>query len=238
MRQAEQYGPIVAAHYSAYRPPLHQIILERVLDDDEPFAVGLDVGCGTGCSTVALAGHCHRVYGIDPSRSMLREATQHPRVAYLAGTAERIALAARSVDVATFAGSLFYADLEAAGVEVRRVCRNGAVVVYDFEALLGDVLAPFGLDRRAAPDYDHGANFSGVPGFTALSAGSERVRFQPTASELAHVLLSDLHRFEHFAGSYRVSDPFPPLLRDLQSNAAATAIAADIHYARYRTASA
>ena len=232
---AERYDSTAAAHYAAYRPPLHQIILGRVLSDEAPFDVGLDVGCGTGYSAVALAEHCVRVYGIDPSPSMLSAATAHERVTYLEGTAERIPLPTHSVGVATFAGSLFYADADATLEEIRRVCRDGAVVVpYDFEVLLDDVLRQCGIEPQAdRSGYDHGANFSDAPGLTELAAGRERASVQVTASELAHVLLSDSHRFDHFVTRYGAPDPFPALVGELRSAYDQATIEADLYYSKY-----
>jgi len=228
----ERYDPVAAAHYAAYRPPLHSVILRRVLPAGDTFGIGLDVGCGTGLSAVALAEHCTRVYGIDPSPSMLREATADASVTYLAGEAQRIPLMNRRVDIVTFAGSLFYARGPAAGEETRRVCRAGAiVVVYDFEVLLGDVLRRCGIDGPAhASGYDHGVNFSGAPGFTEVAIGRERIPLHVTASELAHVLLSDSGRLDQFSGKYRLEDPFQPLAEALDR----TTLETDIYYARYR----
>ena len=105
-----RYDDVAAAHYAAYRPPLHDLILRRALGADASFPTGVDVGCGTGRSTVALAARCGRVYGVDPSPAMLAAATAHEGVTYLAGRAERLPLADGLADVVTFAGSLSYAD--------------------------------------------------------------------------------------------------------------------------------
>src|SRR5690625_4484968 len=70
----ERYDANAAAHYAAYRPPLHAMILGRVLTGNASFDIGLDIGCGTGYSAVALAKYCKFVYGIDPSPSMLNRA--------------------------------------------------------------------------------------------------------------------------------------------------------------------
>ncbi|HET8656206.1 MAG TPA: class I SAM-dependent methyltransferase [Longimicrobiaceae bacterium] len=236
----ERYDPVAAAHYAAYRPPLHSMILGRALSGDGSFGVGLDVGCGTGYSAVALAEYCRRVYGIDPSPSMLGQATAHERVSYLGGAAERIPLPDHSVDVVTFAGSLFYADAVAAGEEVARVAREGAVVVvYDFEVLLDEVLRRCGVDPQAGgSDYDHRTNFSGAPGLAELMVRSERVSLAVSASELAHVLLSDSHRYDRFAERYRASDPFPALTGELRSAYDRATIEADVYYSKYRTAAA
>ena len=102
----DPFPQAVAAHHAAYRPSLHDRILAPVLDDRGPFDVGLDVGCGTGRSAVALAAHCTRVQGVDPSPAMLAQATAHDRITYREGNAEALPLPARSVDVVTYAGVL------------------------------------------------------------------------------------------------------------------------------------
>src|SRR5512135_2775248 len=134
----ERYDERAASHYAAYRPPLHRMILRRVLSESAHFRAGLDVGCGTGYSALALADACDRVYGIDPSASMLARATADQKVAYLRATADRIPLRNASIDIITFAGSLFYADADATRAEIRRVSPSGIVIAYDFEVLVGD----------------------------------------------------------------------------------------------------
>lgn len=60
---SEEYDEAIAYHYNAYRPPLHEVILSQVLGKDERFQNGLDIGCGTGYSAIALAKYCSQVYG-------------------------------------------------------------------------------------------------------------------------------------------------------------------------------
>jgi len=231
----ERYDERAATHYAAYRPPLHEIILGRVLSRGGRSRVGADVGCGTGCSALALANHCERVYGVDPSLSMLSRATPHPAVRYLCGAGERIPIATGSIDVVTFAGSLFYADSDDTRAEVRRICPAGTVVVYDFEVLLGTLLQRFGLASQALhSDYDHRASFWGAPGFRELTVGSERVRLEVTAAELAHVLLSDSNRFDQFARRYNTVNSFPALLDDLRPGPDRHTVEADIYYSTYK----
>jgi SAM-dependent methyltransferase len=208
----DRYSPTVAAHYAAYRPPLHARILARVLGDRGPFDVGLDVGCGTGRSAVALAAHCARVYGVDPSPAMLAEATAHDRVTYREGTAEALPLPDRSVDVVTLAGVLPHVDRTAAARALRRVCRPGALVVpYDFAVHLEDVVAALDVTLPAPSDYDHAANLSDVDGFTEHTVGREDVDLTVTAAELAHLLLADRDRHEALARTLDAADPFPGL---------------------------
>lgn len=234
---AHQYDDIVAAHYAAYRPPLHRLILDRVLSDERESAVGLDVGCGTGYSALALARHARRVVGVEPSPHMLQRATPHRGVRYVAGAAERLPLADRSVDIATFAGSLFYADRRATAEELGRVCRLGAlVVVYDFEVRLSGVLCRYGMSPVVATDYDHSVNFSGTLGFAELAVTTERVTVRTTAAEQAHVLLADAARVDGFTRHFGVPDPFSPLVIDLTSTVGTSSVEADTYYAKYRLA--
>jgi SAM-dependent methyltransferase len=130
-------SPHMAAGYAAARPPVHQHVVDRivkVLGLTGPVGRALDVGCGAGLSTAALQAHARERVGIDPSRQMLRLARSvADGAAFVNAAAERIAVAARSIDLMTAAGSLNWVDLSAFWPEVRRVLAvDGRLVVYDF----------------------------------------------------------------------------------------------------------
>ena len=107
----EHYDETNAVHYAAYRPPLHQLILSRVLDAEDSYEFGLDIGCGTGHSAVALTHYCRHVVGIEPSKPMLERAAQATGVEYIRGSAESIPALDQTADLVTLAGSLSYADI-------------------------------------------------------------------------------------------------------------------------------
>ena len=234
---SERYDAAAARHYAAYRPPLHGLILERALPPGARYDVGVDVGCGAGASSHALAAHCESVWGVDPSPSMLARARPHGRVSYAPGTAEALPLPDRTADVVTFAGSLFYADAEAAAREVRRVGRPGAaVVVYDFDVLLSDAVRALGVDAAGvAADYDHSVNLSGRAGLAERSVVAERVVVGVTADELAHVVLSDSGRLDRLVERFGEADPFRSV-RDTLLGVGAGGVAADLYYAVYEVA--
>lgn len=236
LNMAEQYNQAIATHYAAYRPPLHQMILGRVISEKETFHQGLDVGCGTGYSAVALAPYCHHVYGVEPSASMLSEAMPHERVTYLKGTGEALALPDSSVDVVTFAGALFYAKSDALITELQRVCsRDAWVIPYDFEIVLDDVLQQFGFrPEEATPGYDHTVNFSDIAAFTEIVVASEHVSLGATASEIAHIVLSDLQRYEAFVEKFGTSDPYPALTSALEETGVDHVLKANIYFAKYQ----
>lgn len=105
----ERYDGETAAHYAAYRPPLHERILEGLVESDEEFSSGLDLGCGTGCSSVALRKYCERVCGVEVSREMLELARAHEGITYHVGSAGDLErLPGNPFDVVSFAGSMFY----------------------------------------------------------------------------------------------------------------------------------
>lgn len=118
----------MAAGY-ARRPPVHRKILERALAPGTMFPKALDVGCGAGVSTQALAGFADFAMGMEPVAGMLPNSP-----GYFAGAAEAIPARSDSIDLITAAGSLNYADLELFFPEAARILRaSGLLVVYDFE---------------------------------------------------------------------------------------------------------
>jgi len=231
----EEYNSIVANHYAAYRPPIHHMILRRVLPSQETYGNGLDIGCGTGYSTVALTEHCEHVYGVDPSPSMLSKATKHERIRYLTGAGDCIPLLDNSVDLVTFAGSLFYAKNEATFQELKRVCRKGAIViVYDFEILLEDSLLRLGVGLPdGSSNYNHALNLSDVTDFTESLVRTEKIQLAATAPEFAHILLSNLDRYNVFVKKYGVNDPFSVIVRTIESTEKEFPLQADVYYAKY-----
>ena len=182
-----EYDHQTALHYAAYRPPLHRQILELALAPAERFARGLDVGCGTGRSTHALAKYCDRVTGIDPSPEMIAAArrTKAVRFTTRVGTDE-------TYGIVTFAGSLFYQDAATALRTITPLCPAGAtVLVYDFNVMLEPVFALLGKPMPTG-DYNHRKNFAGVSDGAMTTTGLEETErvFSCTPDELAHLLLS------------------------------------------------
>ncbi|OQB88384.1 MAG: hypothetical protein BWX84_03060 [Verrucomicrobia bacterium ADurb.Bin118] len=233
----ERYDSTSARHYAAFRPPLHRAILDRVIGPHEFFPVGLDVGCGTGYSAVALAKYCDRVFGLDPSQSMLEAAQRHPRVTYVQGsgcTLGRIGMS--QFDIVTFAGSLFYAKAARLRRELARVCPPGStIVVYDFEILLNDVMAELGAASPAvASDYDHCVNLSDWAECAVVDGGAERLRLKVTGSEMAHLLLADSFRYDALVRRFPHGDPFASLVDCLEHFRANRHLEADIYFTRYR----
>lgn len=123
----------LAAAYAFDRPPIHEQILRQARVERQA-SRALDVGCGAGLSTAALAPLARQVIGLEPISAMLaHRRTVAPRAAFVIGQAERLPFPAGSFDLVAAAGSLNYADLSLALAEVARVLRrDGTFLAYDF----------------------------------------------------------------------------------------------------------
>lgn len=127
-------APDAGSVYDRGRPFHHRRSLTRILAlvGDETVRRGVDVACGTGMSTIALADHASSVVGVDASPEMLHAARRAPAVSYLLGSAERLPLVDESVDAVTCCSGVHWFDQKRFFSELRRVLRpQGWVGLYD-----------------------------------------------------------------------------------------------------------
>ncbi|HSG45719.1 MAG TPA: class I SAM-dependent methyltransferase [Anaerolineales bacterium] len=85
----------VAERYSHYRPYFHPLVIEKIrshLGIKSPVERALDVGCGTGQSTIALKELANSVGGVDISTEMLKLAKQQPGIEYINCSAEDLSM--------------------------------------------------------------------------------------------------------------------------------------------------
>ncbi len=97
-----------AAGYATSRPPVHPRVMERAAARPEGHRRrrAVDIGCGAGLRTAALAPYARHCIGMDPA-----------------------------IDLLSAAGSLNYANLDRFFPEAARVLRaDGALLVHDFTA--------------------------------------------------------------------------------------------------------
>lgn len=233
----KEYDQITAKHYSAYRPPLHQLILKIVIDSNEKFDKGIDIGCGAGHSAVALSDYCGRVWGIDPSADMLRSAVHHPKIEYDLFDGKTLNFPDNFFNVVTFAGSFYYAKSQNLLDEVERVCMDNALIaVYDFEILTEDLFTQLRIDRKAEKiDYDHSTNFSGLNCDHIIKRFfvKDKFYFEIAPADLAHLLLSVKANYQRFEQKYNSSDPYKPLTEHLSKLSVNFQLAADIYLTSY-----
>ena len=94
----------------------------------------LDVGCGTGLSSVAVAEICESVIGIDMSDGMLEFAASHPKIKYQKANAENLPFGNSSFDLITAGLAMHWFDQPAFLKEASRVLMpNGWLIIYNNE---------------------------------------------------------------------------------------------------------
>lgn len=193
MHHHPDYDRATAFHYAAYRPDLHERILAEFLQP-MPQTVGLDIGCGTGQSAIALSKFTGRVLAVEPSAAMLQKALQHPGVSYLLFNGRDLPFSQPQFGIITMAGSWFYAASQHMLNQLLKVLLpNGCVLLYDFDIHLSDVLSALGIRlAEAANPYNHALDFSAFEHepLQVTQQLKKDIDFPVTAENLVHLLLS------------------------------------------------
>lgn len=215
-----EYDKITAYHYAAYRPLLHAQILEEVLASKNKVDLGLDVGCGTGQSSIALTNFCRKVIGIEPSQEMLDKVIVHQNVEYAYYDCEHISYEDNLFDVITFAGSLFYGKSQQLLDETIRVSKNnGQVIAYDFNILLDPVIESIGIEPSEEPtNYNHSEDFSGLTqnNIELVSKTEKLLQLDISTANLAHLLLSSKDNYNLLQTHFDSDNLYQKILEALQ----------------------
>lgn len=219
----EEYDQITAFHYAAFRPALHLKILKEHLKEDDKTSQGLDVGSGTGQSSIALSHFCNKVIGIEPSKEMLAKSIEHPNVEYLHYDGGKINLPNDSFDIIAFAGSLYYAKSQHLLDEVIRVGKNNSkVIIYDFDILLDSILEKLNVDITLRPisHYDHQVDFSGLKlnNIKLENKIRKSVTLEIAIKNVGHLLLSSKDNFELLSNAFGDKNIYQRILEELNSN--------------------
>jgi ubiquinone/menaquinone biosynthesis C-methylase UbiE len=148
--------------------------LDRLLAGRRPGGV-VDVGCGTGYHLPALAARADRVVGVEPhpgllghARTRVRRTRLCDRVEVVPGTAQRLPLEDRSVDVVFSHWAYFFGPgCEPGLAEADRVLRPGGwQVVVDLDTTSGHGYASWFAESSPAVRADRVAAFFDGHGFT------------------------------------------------------------------------
>jgi SAM-dependent methyltransferase len=105
----------------------------------------VDIGAGTGSYASVLAEAGYQVLAIEPSETMRNQATYHPNIQWLEGSAEKLPLLDRSTDVAIIMLAFHhFQDYRQALREVNRVTGNGEIILFTYDP---DCISGFWLTR-------------------------------------------------------------------------------------------
>lgn len=217
-----EYDQVTVFHYAAFRPALHLIILKECFAKEEVFALGLDIGCGTGQSSIALTNFCNQVIGIDPSKEMLQKSIKHPNVEYTHYNQQNFDFSDDFFDIVTLAGSLYYAKSQTLLDEIVRVTKNASkIIVYDFELLLEVILEKLNMGNVPKQElyYDHQVNFDGLnQAHIHLEKGyKDYLSLEISISNLSHLLLSSKTHYHLLLQSFKKENLYIELSQKLYS---------------------
>jgi SAM-dependent methyltransferase len=193
----------VARRYARARPYYHRTALALAVEKlgIERARVAIDVGCGTGLSTLAVSGLADRVIAIDTSPAMLRTARRRPDVHYVVAAAERIPVRDAIADLATVGAAFHWFDQPRVFAELARVLRNGAGLAVYTDLFRGRILGlptfTTWLTESYLPRYPtppRGAHFDPAgavsAGFTDVRYAEQEIHLPLTHAQLADYLLS------------------------------------------------
>ena len=190
-KPSSAYNSSESDHYSAYRPPLHELILSKVLKGCH-FKTALDVGCGVGTSSMALVPYAKTVIGYDPSQAMIEKATSHPNITYT----NRLEELPDSCDLLCFFGSLEYIDTMMLKKYTQRLNKEGRLICCDFEVDYASILKIVDITIETT-DYNHAKNLINYPdfqGFKEQVVKVESTSFSCNLEQLKSLLGAE---FEH-----------------------------------------
>jgi SAM-dependent methyltransferase len=124
-----------AERYPQGRAFFHPLVIERIrafLSLKKPVACAIDVGCGTGLSTIALKEIAEKIVGVDASLEMVRLAERDASIEYLIAEALELPFSKDAFDLMTLSSAFHWLEREKFLKESRRVLRRGGwLVVYD-----------------------------------------------------------------------------------------------------------
>lgn len=126
---------MAAEAYAAGRPDYSAFVSEialKLTGLTEKVPVALDIGAGTGISTLALVPLANEVIAIESSPAMLKLATDHPSVEYRIGRAEDLPVETGTCDLLGVGSALHWFDQSRFLKESTRVATPGAwLLVHD-----------------------------------------------------------------------------------------------------------
>ena len=238
----KEYDQITAFHYSAFRPSSHLQILKECLEKDDEYSFGLDVGCGTGHSSIALTKFCKSVVGIDPSIEMLEKSIKHPRIEYRHYNPNHFDFPTDYFDIITFAGSLYYAKSQQLLDEIIRVTKNASkVIIYDFEISLDAMIKKLNIECTLKPksNYDHQVNFNGLNqnGIALEMEFTKSFPIEISIENISHLLLSSKDNYNLMEESFGNNNLHHKISQKLHSifKSETTLVEAKVYLTAYHT---
>ncbi|MFT6796678.1 MAG: ubiquinone/menaquinone biosynthesis C-methylase UbiE [Maribacter sp.] len=217
---AELYDKTTAIHYAAYRPQLHEPILRSCLGEKK-FEHGLDIGCGTGVSSIALKRFCKAVTAVDPNKKMLSQAVTENNISYQLMVNNKLPFTDHSFDICTYAGAWWYGKSQTLLDETIRVSStNGTILLYDFKVNFNNIYDNLGLLHSDLKGYEHSSNFEKLDtsAFRFISKKIKDNQLLLSPKELAHLLCSQQDIYKQLILKFSNDNTFDQLVQYIKDN--------------------
>lgn len=125
--------------YDQHRPQAPKAVIEILSNYLEREAeLVMDLGCGTGLSTMIWSGHAGRIIGVEPNDGMRQQAlaklrkTDEDKIGFVKGFSNQLEVADESVDVITCSQSFHWMEPVSTLQEAGRVLKPGGIfATYD-----------------------------------------------------------------------------------------------------------
>lgn len=123
--------------YHDVRPSYPQSLINKIMEYHKgPCKELIDIGCGTGISTILFAKHFEHAVGLDPSESMLAVAKEkYPELDFESIGGEELTakgIKKESIDMAIGAEALHWCDMDKAFNEINQVLRSSGTFAFWF----------------------------------------------------------------------------------------------------------
>lgn len=232
------YDEITEFHYASYRPALHEAILHNCLGKTK-FSNGLDIGCGTGVSAIALKRYCDRVTGVDPNEKMISQTVTEPNIDYQILLDKNLPFPDDTFDICTYAGAWWYGKSQALLDETIRVStRKGILLFYDFNLDFKYIHDKLDVIPTELGGYDHYSNLENLNtseiNSTSMQKDTKKLLLSP--KQIAHLLCSEKPIYDQFVSKFSTDSPFNQLVEQISNllNSASITITANTYYSLYR----
>lgn len=114
--------------YAATRPGYPEELFQFIYRHCRAFDTAWDCATGNGQAAIQLAEKFNQVYATDISQKQIDKAIQKDNIQYSISRAETTPFEDHSFDLVTIAQAIHWFDHEQFYAEVRRVCKEGALI--------------------------------------------------------------------------------------------------------------
>ncbi len=130
-----------AKRYNRYRPVYHHLLAEKLSQFfGKKISKTLDVACGTGHSTKALAEISDSIIGGDLSEAMLSEARKNSNIQFVLGNAEELPFADNDFDYLNISMAFQWLNQPLFMKEAKRVLKDQGVLGIDCYGFTGKMI--------------------------------------------------------------------------------------------------